>query len=64
MLNCGLKVRRTAKKNPECDSVQDFYFLPITSSLFTKTVFRIILESKNPTHNEIKDFYGGPRTRL
>ena len=23
-------------ENPECESVQDFYFLPITSSLFTK----------------------------
>ena len=24
-------------KNPECESVQDFYFLPFHSSLFTKT---------------------------
>ncbi len=31
----------SSSKNPECDSVQDFYLLPITSSLFTKIAFRI-----------------------
>jgi hypothetical protein len=31
-------------KNPECESIQDFYFLPITSSLFTKIAFRIFWE--------------------
>ena len=28
-----------APKNPECESTQDFYFLPLHSSLFTE--FRI-----------------------
>ena len=28
-------------KNPECESVQDFYFFTITFSLFTKLAFRI-----------------------
>ena len=32
-------------KNPECECVQDFYFLPIHYSLFTKNAFRIF-ESK------------------
>ena len=27
----------TRTKNPECESIQDFYFLPFHSSLFTKT---------------------------
>ena len=27
-------------KSPECESVQDFYFLPLHYSLFTKTAFR------------------------
>ena len=31
-------------KNPECESVQDFYFLPIHSSLFTKIRIRDFLE--------------------
>ena len=28
-------------KNPECESVQDFYLLPFHYSLFTKIAFRI-----------------------
>ena len=28
-------------KSPECESVQDFYFLPLHYSLFTKNAFRI-----------------------
>ena len=27
----------TRTKNPECESIRDFYFLPFHSSLFTKT---------------------------
>ena len=27
----------TRAKNPECESIRDFYFLPFHSSLFTKT---------------------------
>ena len=33
-------------KNPECESVQDFYFLPIHSSLFTKNAFLIFGSNK------------------
>ena len=28
-------------KNPECESVQDFYFFTLNYSLFTKIAFRI-----------------------
>ena len=31
-------------KNPECESVQDFYFLPLHSSLFTKIRTRDFLK--------------------
>ena len=33
-----------APKNPECESVQDFYFLPLHSSLFTKIRIRDFLK--------------------
>ena len=34
--------KNTRTKNPECESVQDFYFLPLHYSLFTKNAFRIL----------------------
>ena len=34
----------SSSKNPECDSIQDFYLLPLTSSLLPKIVFRIFGE--------------------
>ena len=35
-LGVQVQVLSPAPKNPECESVQDFYFLPLHSSLFTK----------------------------
>ena len=37
--NCWVK-----PKNPECEGVQDFYFLPLHSSLFTKIRIRDFLK--------------------
>ena len=41
---CG-QVWQGEPKNPECESVQDFYFLPFHSSLFTNSVCTDFLES-------------------
>ncbi|MBR0535434.1 MAG: hypothetical protein IIX14_03560 [Clostridia bacterium] len=36
MMGVAHQVRSAAPKNPECESIQDFYLLPLTSSLLPK----------------------------